>query len=159
MTFLGFWIPTQISPTRTLLPITALLALITQQIQSDLNVSYIYALQVWNIVCVLFVFANLLEYAIALYVMHMAHKRRAAKSAAAAALVDSTAVTKKINNLANNDEALHSASPSKSSRFWRGIRAHIRTTTRVSSVDKISRIAFPFAYFIWLIFFAFYCLL
>lgn len=66
MSMLGFWIPTQVSPTRTILPITALLALITQQIQSNLNVSYVYALQVWNIVCILFVFANLLEYAIAL---------------------------------------------------------------------------------------------
>src|SRR5699024_1079925 len=76
MTFIGFWIPTTVSPARTSLPITALLALITQQIQSDLNVSYVYALQVWNIVCIIFVFANLLEFAIALYAMHMSQKRK-----------------------------------------------------------------------------------
>lgn len=50
MSFCGFWIPTTVSPARTSIPITALLALITQQIQSDLNVSYVYALQIWNIV-------------------------------------------------------------------------------------------------------------
>ena len=76
MTFLGFWIPTTVSPARVSLSVTALLALITQQIQSDLSVSYVYSLQVWNIVCIIFVFANLCEFALALYVMHMSHKRK-----------------------------------------------------------------------------------
>ena len=65
MTFIGFWIPTQVTPARVSLIITALLALITQQIQGELNISYIYALEVYTIICILFVFATLIEYAIA----------------------------------------------------------------------------------------------
>lgn len=74
MTFLGFWIPTTISPARVSLSVTALLALVTQQIQSDLSVSYIYSLQIWNAVAIFYVFANLCQYALALFVYHMAQK-------------------------------------------------------------------------------------
>lgn len=74
MTFLGFWIPTTISPARVSLSVTALLALVTQQIQSDLSVSYVYSLQIWNAVAIFYVFANLCQYALALFVYHMAQK-------------------------------------------------------------------------------------
>jgi len=66
MTFIGFWIPTSIPPARVSLIITALLALIAQQIQAELNVSYVYALEVWTIICIIFVFSTLIEYAIAI---------------------------------------------------------------------------------------------
>src|SRR6218665_3577042 len=80
MTFIGYWIPTTMAPARTSLQITALLALMTQQIQSDLNVSYIYALQVWTLVCITFVFANLVAFAFALGDMHMSLKRKKRKA-------------------------------------------------------------------------------
>lgn len=134
MSMIGFWIPTQVSPTRTILPITALLALITQQIQSNLNVSYVYALQVWNITCCIFVFANLLEYAIALYVMHMAQKRKAVKS------------------------AVNDAHPgNQSMTLWRRVCRHFRTTSRSSSVDLVSRWLFPLTYGLFIFFFIVYC--
>ena len=65
MSFIGFWIPTQGMPARVSLIITALLALIAQQIQGELNISYVYALEVYTILCIVFVFATLIEYAIA----------------------------------------------------------------------------------------------
>ncbi len=47
--------------------ITALLALITQQHQSsEVNVSYVIAMNVWMIMCITFVFFGLIEYAIAI---------------------------------------------------------------------------------------------
>lgn len=130
ITFIGFWIPTNIAPARTVLPITALLALITQQIQSDLNVSYVYALQVWNIVCIVFVFANLLEYAIALYIIHTTdHKKD-----------DSNCKQKfsKDNNWKNI--------------FWN----HFQTTTRNSNIDIVSRYLFPTLFVIFIIIFSLY---
>ncbi|KAI2807962.1 hypothetical protein BLOT_005903 [Blomia tropicalis] len=141
MSFLGFWIPTNISPTRTILPITALLALITQQIQANLNVSYVYALQIWNIVCIVFVFANLLEYAIALYVMHMAHKRRSQKST---------------NAIENNQTEKEKTDEHHQSRLWKFVTNHFRTTSRSSAVDKISRYLFPLSYGMFIIIFTIY---
>ena len=132
----------QVSPTRTILPITALLALITQQIQSNLNVSYIYAMQVWNIVCIIFVFASLLEYAIALYVMHMDHKRKAQKAA-------------RRNVEANNSEAIKEKSTK--TKMCTRMCKHFQTNSRCSAVDKISRYLFPFLYGLFIVVFAIYC--
>ena len=39
---------------------------IAQQIQGELNISYIYALEVFTIICITFVFSTLTEYAIAI---------------------------------------------------------------------------------------------
>ncbi|XP_054157579.1 glycine receptor subunit alpha-1-like [Oppia nitens] len=67
MSFVGFWIPVTAYPARVALVITALLALITQQHQSsEVNVSYVIALNVWMIICIAFVFFALIEYAIAI---------------------------------------------------------------------------------------------
>ncbi|XP_054162498.1 glycine receptor subunit alpha-2-like [Oppia nitens] len=66
MSFIGFWIPPHITPARISLIVTSLLALIAQQIQAELNVSYIYALEVWTIMCIVYVFATLIEYALAI---------------------------------------------------------------------------------------------
>ena len=65
LTFTGFWIPTSAYPARIALCITALLSLITQQYQTSLNVSYIYALNVWMMMCIFFVFGTLVEYSFA----------------------------------------------------------------------------------------------
>ena len=66
MSFIGFWIPAHITPARISLIVTSLLALIAQQIQAELHVAYIYALEVWTIMCIIYVFATLIEFALAI---------------------------------------------------------------------------------------------
>ncbi|XP_054154565.1 glycine receptor subunit alpha-4-like [Oppia nitens] len=65
MTFIGFWLPQSAVPGRVALSITGLLALVAQQIQGEINISYIYALEVWTIICIVFVFLTLIEFALA----------------------------------------------------------------------------------------------
>jgi len=156
MTFMGFWIPTTVSPARTSLSITALLALITQQIQSDLNVSYVYALQVWNIVCIMFVFAGLLEFAIALYVMHMNQKKKANRKKSQLGRTISIPIPEKGSN--SEPISVSDREVSDYTRYWRRwkerLRRHFQTTNRHSSVDYISRYLFPAAFLIFLTVFA-----
>lgn len=156
ITFIGFWIPT--TPARTSLPITALLALITQQIQSDLSVSYVYALQVWNIVCIVFVFANLLEFSLALYEMHMFQKR-------ASAVASKNTNNNDDNNNNNNNQNKQENDEDNGERNkkninvtqWRRLNIvfdrHFKTTSRHSSVDMISRYLFPITFFLFVIIF------
>ena len=66
ISFLSFWIPTNAYPARVGLVIGALLSLITQQYSSSLPVSYVYALSVWYMICITFVFMTLLQYSIAI---------------------------------------------------------------------------------------------
>lgn len=66
ISFLSFWIPTNAYPARVGLVIGALLSLITQQYSSSLPVSYVYALSIWYMICITFVFMCLLQYSIAI---------------------------------------------------------------------------------------------
>lgn len=66
MTFIGFWLPTSF---RTSLLITALVALITHQRSSELSVTAFNALQLWNISCIVIVFANFIQMIISLNVL------------------------------------------------------------------------------------------
>ena len=155
LTFLGFWIPTTVSPARVSLSVTCLLALITQQVQSDLSVSYTYSLQVWNIICILFVFASLCEFALALFIMHMVQKRKAKvfkrmhsnQSVNGKAPVSLVRMESKVE-IPERDLPDHV-------RYWRRLKAklakHFRTTTRHSSIDYVSRYLFPILYFTFVI--------
>lgn len=151
--FIGFWIPTAISPARSTLSVTALLAMITQQIQSDLNVSYVYALQVWNIVCIIFVFANLAEFALAMYVMHAVQKR----------VNRQMSIDPKFTEMGlANGGAPRPEVSTVWQHHWRRIkhrlRMQFRTNTQHSSVDIIARYLIPPAYFAFVIVFALYCI-
>lgn len=143
LTFTGFWIPTTAYPARITLCITALLALITQQYQSALNVSYVYALNVWMMMCILFVFGTLAEYSFAVsdwserFVIvkgkyDVAHSSR--------------------NNLdrRGTEERKESLSPHMSEKkmiFHRLLKSNAKN----NSVDMFSRIAFPLAYLICIV--------
>lgn len=159
MTFIGFWIPTTVSPSRTTLPITGLLAMITQQIQSDLSVSYVYALQVWNIVCIIFIFANLLEFAISIYVYHMSQKKRSSKDKKN----NSELLKEKVNQATLRIQLPNEVSSTQPRTifWWTNLKAklrnHFRTTNRNSSIDYISRYLFPFAYFVFVLAFTINC--
>jgi hypothetical protein len=68
MTFAGFWMPIQWLPARTNVLVLPLLTLVTQQntVNSEIAVSYIVALHAWYTMCIFFIFAALVELAIAL---------------------------------------------------------------------------------------------
>ncbi len=168
MTFLGFWVPTSVSPARISLSVTALLALITQQIQSDLSVSYVYSLQVWNIVCIIFVFANLCEFALALFVMHMKQKRKAklfrrmhsnqsngASCPAVSIAVPNSKLVADSHNMTDERKRTFSSSQA---RYWQRVRTkiakHFRSTSRHSWVDYVARYVFPLAFFLFVASFA-----
>lgn len=164
MSFCGFWIPTTVSPARTSIPITALLALITQQIQSDLNVSYVYALQIWNIVSIIFVFCALLEFAIALYAIHMNVKRKGKKKKCDDVMNNVHHKSDKNRPLALNIDDVskgNSHELSKWHKAWRRLKSaiynHFRSTTRHSFVDHVSRYLFPLSYFLFILVFVLYC--
>ncbi len=115
MTFLGFWIPTSVPPARVALIITALLALIAQQIQAELDVSYVYALEVWTIICIIFVFATLFEYTIAI------------------AWPFDEKISNRENTILGNNEGMK--------KLFTFIR--VKPGPRNCSVDMVSRILFP----------------
>lgn len=162
MSFCGFWIPTTVSPARTSIPITALLALITQQIQSDLNVSYVYALQIWNIVSIIFVFAALLEFAIALYAMHMSVKKKGKKKKCDDAKMHKTERPLTLSIEGENKEKGNLHELSKWEQAWRRLKSalynHFKSTSRHSSIDHFSRYLFPFFYFLFILIFTIYCM-
>lgn len=158
ITFIGFWIPT--TPARASIPITALLALITQQIQSDLSVSYVYALQVWNIMCIIFVFANLLEFSIALYDMHMDDKEKVKRLNSIVPLENGSVENNNViveMNIDDSEEA-RKKSLSASERYWcrlcTRMRQHFKTTSRHSRIDMISRYLFPVAFLLFVFIFS-----
>lgn len=159
MTFLGFWIPTSVSPARISLSVTALLALITQQIQSDLNVSYVYSLQIWNIVCIIFVFATLCEFSIALFVMHMMQKQRSKafkRMHSNQSTNGGASVSVALQMPNGNDGKRENAS--ERVRYWRRIKTkiakHFRSTSRHSWVDYVARYVFPLTFFLFVTVFA-----
>lgn len=129
--FIGFWIPVNTSPARTLLPIASLLALITQQVQAGLNVSYVYSLQIWNMFCIIFVFAAVFEYAYSLHVMH----------------IDTKQMKKQ------QEEKKSFVEKSKDQTFNDRLREYFKTTSMNSSIDRISRVLFPGAFITFIIVF------
>lgn len=158
LNFLGFWIPTTVSPARVSLSVTALLALITQQIQSELNVSYVYSLQVWNTVCIIFVFASLCEFALALFNLHMVQKRKAKVFKRMYSTSPLSPIPKAAKPADSENPFFPPQNSSPNSRFWRRFKSklakHFQTTTRHSSVDYAARYLFPITYLIFVAFFA-----
>jgi hypothetical protein len=142
LTFAGFWIPTTAYPARVTLCITALLSLITQQYQTSLNVSYVYALNVWMMMNIFFVFGVLVEYSFAVsdwserfvIVKGKYDLRHSSRS-----------------NSANLEEMKMEQRPSTVSQKKLFLHKMLKSNTKNNSVDMFSRIAFPSLYFIWII--------
>ena len=66
MSWVSFWIDAQAVPARTTIGLLTVLTVVTQTtylLQTLPSVSYIKAVDVWMVACLLFVFAAFLEYA------------------------------------------------------------------------------------------------
>jgi hypothetical protein len=154
LTFIGFWIPTSAYPARVALCITALLSLITQQYQTSLNVSYIYALSVWMMICISFVFASLVEYSFAI----SDWSEKIVISKAQYSISGNTSPVHeriKSNGQIPGDESEEKKSwlNSLKSFFLRLLNPNQRN----NSVDMISRVVFPSSYlFVTIIYFSIY---
>ncbi|KAI1278007.1 Serine/threonine-protein kinase 10 [Halotydeus destructor] len=90
--FVGFWIPVLAWPGRVAVVVTPLLTLITMQttINSDINVSYVVALHIWMMFCILFVFAGLIEYAVAIIYVNSVEDLKEGNKMPSSAVVYST---------------------------------------------------------------------
>ncbi|CAG2106587.1 unnamed protein product, partial [Medioppia subpectinata] len=127
MSFVGFWIPISAYPARVALVITALLALITQQYQSSqVNVSYIIAINVWMITCIAFVFLALIEYAFAITY----HDNITAKA-------------NKIKAENHNHNTTEAKENSTVNPNWFKVYAITGFNARANRIDMISRYLFP----------------
>ncbi|GFU28405.1 glycine receptor subunit alpha-3 [Nephila pilipes] len=77
--WLSFWIEIPAAPARVTLSMTTMLTLVTSEraVREKLpKVSYVHALDIWNVVCTAFVFASLVEYALVNYIYHKDKRRR-----------------------------------------------------------------------------------
>ncbi|XP_021003849.2 glycine receptor subunit alpha-4 [Parasteatoda tepidariorum] len=81
--WLSFWVEIPAAPARVTLGMTTLLTLVTttKAIRDKLpKLSYIHALDVWNVVCISFVFLSLVEYAVVNFIYHKDKRRRKSKA-------------------------------------------------------------------------------
>ncbi|GBM31654.1 Glutamate-gated chloride channel [Araneus ventricosus] len=77
--WLSFYIEIPAAPARVTLSMTTMLTLVTSErsIREKLpKVSYVHALDIWNVVCTGFVFASLVEYALVNYIYHKDKRKR-----------------------------------------------------------------------------------
>ncbi|XP_063715518.1 glycine receptor subunit alphaZ1-like isoform X2 [Symsagittifera roscoffensis] len=83
LSWVSFWISAEASPARVALGITTVLTMTTQSsgvLQSLPKVSYVKAIDLWMAVCLLFVFAALIEFAIVNYFSRKMASRRHKKA-------------------------------------------------------------------------------
>ncbi|XP_067132640.1 glycine receptor subunit alpha-2-like [Centruroides vittatus] len=75
----SFWVEIPAAPARVTLGITTMLTLITSEksVREKLpKMSYVHALDIWNVVCTAFIFASLVEYAMVNYIYHKDKRRK-----------------------------------------------------------------------------------
>ncbi|GIX75558.1 glycine receptor subunit alpha-2 [Caerostris extrusa] len=141
MSFITFWIPAEAYPARVTLSVTSLLTIVTQQYQSAMpSVSYVVALNVWMLSCIGFVFCSLLEYAFVIAVMN----NKGTDLWPFIKLKKLLRPTKATNDHEVGRSPTHSVpeSPKMSHR----------------TIDKISRVIFPFCFFLFcLCYFIYFC--
>ncbi|XP_013414141.1 glycine receptor subunit alpha-2 [Lingula anatina] len=139
LSFVNFWIDPTAVPARTTIGIITILTISTQSVsvQSGLpRVSYVKAIDVWNSVCLVFVMASMLEYAVVNFLL----RRKKAED---------------VKELTKPDEASelpgHSSTPSESS--WVGVKTspliHCAKRTPAEMVDYTSRYLFISAFFLF----------
>ncbi|KAK3096645.1 hypothetical protein FSP39_001995 [Pinctada imbricata] len=131
LSWMNFWVSVDAVPARVSLGLLTVLTMTTQTSTALANlqrVGYIKALDVWLAVCLLFVFAALIEFAF-VNVATRVEQRRRKSSPTISELVKST--TSSNNNEEEND-----------SQDSKGINAQQRKE-KARKIDKLSRVLFP----------------
>jgi cation transporter family protein len=159
LSWVSFWINIESSPARVSIGLLTVLTTTTMSAgaRSSLpRVSYIKAIDIWMIVCLVFVFASLIEYAV---VNVMARRQgrpkksstppAAASAATNASATSSTAVTSRIVNAIEKDIANDACSCLKNIRQRDSTRTAPDADAgkrQARNIDKVSRKIFPLAF-------------
>uniref|UniRef100_A0A3Q4H1G2 Glycine receptor, alpha 4a n=1 Tax=Neolamprologus brichardi TaxID=32507 RepID=A0A3Q4H1G2_NEOBR len=150
LSWVSFWINMDAAPARVGLGITTVLTMTTQSSGSRASlpkVSYVKAIDIWMAVCLLFVFAALLEYAAVNFVSRQ-HKefirlRKKQRQQRIVSTKDGTAV---------EGASVFTPPPPPITMFDGGV-LHKRFVDRAKRIDTISRAVFPLSFLIFNIFY------
>lgn len=134
LSWISFWLPTDLAPARIMLGVTTLLTLTTRLDQAQQNlpaVSYVKAIDVWMFACIFLVFSSLFEFAISFYWM-----RR---------------YKQKVSPTQNIDLDYMGNTPSRKS--YSHSRTVQDTTTKqlqdINIIDRVSQVAFPVSFLLF----------
>ncbi|XP_077867200.1 glycine receptor subunit alpha-2-like [Saccoglossus kowalevskii] len=139
LSWFSFWINPNSEPARVSLVMTALLTLCTQMngIQATVpRVAHLNAIDVWMSVCLVFVFAALVEYAAVNYISLQTRKQSRRKQ-------QSFEMIHLIEDKENNKVSCYESTVTKT--YFRDVIGHVRP----GQIDYYSRIAFPIAFMVF----------
>ncbi|XP_039234056.1 glycine receptor subunit alpha-4 isoform X3 [Pipra filicauda] len=171
LSWVSFWINMDAAPARVGLGITTVLTMTTQSAGSRASlpkVSYVKAIDIWMAVCLLFVFAALLEYAAVNFVSRqhkefMRLRRRQRRQRMEEELVRESRFYLRGYGLghclqpkdgAGEGPSMYSPAPATPATLLReGEALHRRYIDRAKRIDTISRAVFPFTFLVFNIFY------
>ncbi|NWU07628.1 GLRA4 protein, partial [Cephalopterus ornatus] len=168
LSWVSFWINMDAAPARVGLGITTVLTMTTQSAGSRASlpkVSYVKAIDIWMAVCLLFVFAALLEYAAVNFVSRqhkefMRLRRRQRRQRMEEELVRESRFYLRGYGLGHCLQPKDGAgegpsmySPPPATLLREGEALHRRYIDRAKRIDTISRAVFPFTFLIFNIFY------
>ncbi|NWQ63972.1 GLRA4 protein, partial [Neopipo cinnamomea] len=168
LSWVSFWINMDAAPARVGLGITTVLTMTTQSAGSRASlpkVSYVKAIDIWMAVCLLFVFAALLEYAAVNFVSRqhkefMRLRRRQRRQRMEEELVRESRFYLRGYGLGHCLQPKDGAgegpsmySPPPAALLREGEALHRRYIDRAKRIDTISRAVFPFTFLVFNIFY------
>ncbi|NXK40056.1 GLRA4 protein, partial [Piprites chloris] len=168
LSWVSFWINMDAAPARVGLGITTVLTMTTQSAGSRASlpkVSYVKAIDIWMAVCLLFVFAALLEYAAVNFVSRqhkefMRLRRRQRRQRMEEELVRESRFYLRGYGLGHCLQPKDGAgegpsmySPPPAALLREGEALHRRYLDRAKRIDTISRAVFPFTFLVFNIFY------
>ncbi|XP_015133876.3 glycine receptor subunit alpha-4 isoform X2 [Gallus gallus] len=169
LSWVSFWINMDAAPARVGLGITTVLTMTTQSAGSRASlpkVSYVKAIDIWMAVCLLFVFAALLEYAAVNFVSRqhkefMRLRRRQRRQRMEEELIRESRLYFRGYGLGHCLQAKEGAGegpgiyspPPPSALLREGETLHKRYVDRAKRIDTISRAVFPFTFLVFNIFY------
>nr|XP_020651483.1 glycine receptor subunit alpha-4 [Pogona vitticeps] len=166
LSWVSFWINMDAAPARVGLGITTVLTMTTQSAGSRASlpkVSYVKAIDIWMAVCLLFVFAALLEYAAVNFVsrqhkefMRLRRRQRRQRMGLASRTPSLESLQQQLEDLPSSESTYETLSQfgSIDSRLLREEELlRRRYLDRAKRIDTISRAVFPFTFLVFNIFY------